>query len=139
LSKRLKEREERIQQVLACLTEESSRGILIIVEGKNDVQTLRKLGVDGEIISTKTGGRTQQDVICELEESGAKEVILLLDFDRRGREWTRVLKQHLEKARIRPNLIFWNDLMRFAGREIKDVEGLASYIQTLKKKAGEIP
>jgi 2,5-diamino-6-(ribosylamino)-4(3H)-pyrimidinone 5'-phosphate reductase len=139
LSKRLKEREERIQQVLACLTEESSRGILIIVEGKNDVQTLRKLGVDGEIISAKTGGRTQQDVICELEESGAKEVILLLDFDRRGREWTRVLKQHLEKARIRPNLTFWNDLMRFAGREIKDVEGLASYIQTLKKKAGEIP
>ena len=139
MSKRLKEREERIQQVLACLTEESSRGILIIVEGKNDVQTLRKLGVDGEIISTKTGGRTQQDVICELEESGAKEVILLLDFDRRGREWTRVLKQHLEKARIKPNLTFWNDLMRFAGREVKDVEGLASYIQTLKKKAGEMP
>jgi 2,5-diamino-6-(ribosylamino)-4(3H)-pyrimidinone 5'-phosphate reductase len=139
LSKHLKEREERIQQVLACLIEESSRGILIIVEGKNDVETLRQLGVQGEIISAKTGGRTQQDVICELEESGDKEVIMLLDFDRRGREWTRVLKQRLEKARIKPNLTFWNDLMRFAGREVKDVEGLASYIQTLKKKAGEIP
>jgi 2,5-diamino-6-(ribosylamino)-4(3H)-pyrimidinone 5'-phosphate reductase len=139
LSKRLKEREEKIQQVLARLKEESSRGILIIVEGRNDVETLRELGVEGEIISAKTGGRTQQDVICELEESGAKEVIMLLDFDRRGREWTRVLKQRLEKARIKPNLTFWNDLMRFAGREVKDVEGLASYIQTLKKKAGEIP
>jgi 2,5-diamino-6-(ribosylamino)-4(3H)-pyrimidinone 5'-phosphate reductase len=137
LSKRLKEREERIQQVLACLIEESSRGILIIVEGKNDVETLRQLGVEGEIVSAKTGGRTQQDVICELEESGDKEVIMLLDFDKRGREWTRVLKQRLEKARIKPNLTFWNDLMRFAGREVKDVEGLASYIQTLKQKAGE--
>ncbi|MGB8780785.1 MAG: toprim domain-containing protein [Candidatus Bathyarchaeia archaeon] len=139
MSKRLKEREERIQQVLACLIEESIKGILIIVEGRNDVETLRQLGVEGEIISAKTGGRTQQDVICELEESGAKEVIMLLDFDRRGREWTRVLKQRLEKARIKPNLTFWNDLMRFAGREVKDVEGLASYTQTLKKKAGEIP
>lgn len=139
MSKRLKEREERIQQVLACLIEESSKGILIIVEGRNDVETLRQLGVEGEIISAKTGGRTQLDVICEVEESGAKEVIMLLDFDRRGREWTRVLKQRLEKARIKPNLTFWNELMRFAGREVKDVEGLASYIQTLKKKAGEIP
>lgn len=139
MSKRLKEREERIQQVLACLIEESSKGILIIVEGRNDVETLRQLGVEGEIISAKTGGRTQLDVICEVEESGAKEVIMLLDFDRRGREWTRVLKQRLEKARIKPNLTFWNELMRFAGREVKDVEGLASYVQTLKKKAGEIP
>ena len=138
MSKRLKEREDRIQQLLACLIE-ASRGILIIVEGRNDVETLRQLGVEGEIISAKTGGRTQQDIICELEESGAKEVIMLLDFDRRGREWTNVLKQRLEKARIKPNLTFWNDLMRFAGREVKDVEGLASYIQTLKKKAGETP
>ena len=139
MSKHLKEREERIEQVLACLIEESSKGILIIVEGKNDVQTLRQLGVEGEIISAKTGGRTRLDVICEVEESGAKEVIMLLDFDRRGKEWTRVLKQHLEKAKIKPNVTFWNELMWFAGREVKDVEGLASYVQTLKKKAGEIP
>jgi len=139
LSKRLKEREEKIEQVLACLIEESSKGILIIVEGRKDVEALRQLGVDGMIMSAKTGGRTQQDVVCELEESATKEVIMLLDFDRRGREWTRVLKQRLEKSRIIPNLTFWNDLMRFAGREVKDVEGLASYIQTLKKKAGEIP
>jgi 5S rRNA maturation endonuclease (ribonuclease M5) len=139
LSTRLKEREERIQRILTRLIEESSKGILIIVEGRNDVQTLRQLGIDGEIISAKTGGRTQLDVIFEVEESGAKEVIMLLDFDRRGREWTRVLKQRLERAGIKPNLTFWNELMRFAGREIKDVEGLASYVQTLKKKAGEIP
>jgi 5S rRNA maturation endonuclease (ribonuclease M5) len=139
LSKHLKDREERIQQVLACLLEESSKGILTIVEGKNDVQTLRQLGVEGEITSAKTGGKTRLDVVCEVEESGAKEVILLLDFDRRGKEWTRMLKQHLEKAKIKPNLTFWNELMRLAGREVKDVEGLASYIRTLKKKAGELP
>jgi 5S rRNA maturation endonuclease (ribonuclease M5) len=139
LSTRLKEREERIQQILACLIEESSKGTLIIVEGKNDVETLRQLGVEGKIMSAKTGGRTRLDVIREVEESGAKEVIMLLDFDRRGREWTGMFKQRLEKARIKPSLTFWNELIRFAGRDIKDVEGLASYIQTLKKKAGEMP
>jgi 2,5-diamino-6-(ribosylamino)-4(3H)-pyrimidinone 5'-phosphate reductase len=138
LSTRLKEREERIQQVLTCLIEESSKGTLIIVEGKNDVETLRQLSVEGQIMSAKTGGRTRLDAIREVEESGAKEVIMLLDFDRRGREWTGMFKQRLEKARIKPNLTFWNELIRFAGRDVKDVEGLASYIQTLKKKAGEM-
>jgi 5S rRNA maturation endonuclease (ribonuclease M5) len=139
LSTRLKEREERIQQILACLIEESSRGILVIVEGKNDAETLRRLGVEGRIMCAKTGGRTRLDVVCELEESGAKEVIMLLDFDRRGREWTRMLKQRLEKTRIKPNLTFWGVLNRVAGREVKDVEGLTSYVQTLKKKARETP
>jgi hypothetical protein len=28
-------------------------------------------------------------------------------------------------------------LLRFAGRELKDVEGLTAYLQTLKEKLGE--
>jgi 2,5-diamino-6-(ribosylamino)-4(3H)-pyrimidinone 5'-phosphate reductase len=139
LSTRLKEREEKIQQILACLIEESSKGTLIIVEGKNDVKTLRQLGVEGQIMSAKTGGRTRLDVIREVDESGAREVIMLLDFDRRGREWTGMFKQRFEKARIKPSLTFWNELIRFVGRDVKDVEGLASYIQTLKRKVGEMP
>jgi 5S rRNA maturation endonuclease (ribonuclease M5) len=137
LSTHVKERLEKIQQVIECLIEESSKGIPIIVEGKKDVETLRQLGVQGEIISAKTHGKTQLDLICELEECGKNEVIVLLDFDRRGREWTRVLRQRLERTRTKPNLTFWSELMRFAGREMKDVEGLATYVQTLKKKAAE--
>jgi 5S rRNA maturation endonuclease (ribonuclease M5) len=139
LSNRLKERVERIQEVLERLTEQSSQGIPIIVEGKKDVETLRQLGVQGEIITAKTRGKTQLDLICEVEESGTKEVIVLLDFDRRGTEWTKVLKQRLERTTIKPNITFWNELIRFAGKELKDVEGLGTYMQTMKKKAGETP
>lgn len=137
MSTRLKEREEQIERILKCLTEESAKDTPIIVEGKNDTETLRTLGVQGKIISAKTSGKSRLDVISEIEKTGAREVILLLDFDRRGKELTKLLKQHLEKARIKTNLTFWNGLLRFAGRELKDIEGLAAYVETLKKKIGE--
>jgi 2,5-diamino-6-(ribosylamino)-4(3H)-pyrimidinone 5'-phosphate reductase len=137
LSTRLRDRKEKIEQILECLKEESAKGTPIIVEGKNDTETLRTLCVEGKMISAKTGGKSRLDVISEIEKTGAREVILLLDFDKRGREWTDVLKKQLEKAKIKTDLTFWNGLLRFAGRELKDIEGLAAYMQTLKKKIGE--
>jgi len=137
LSTRLRKREEKIEQIIECLKEESAKGTPIIVEGKNDTETLRALCVEGKIISAKTGGKSRLDVISEIEKTGTREVILLLDFDKRGREWTDMLKQLLEKAKIKTNLTFWNGLLRLAGRELKDIEGLAAYMQTLKRKIGE--
>jgi len=57
-----------------------------------------------------------------------------LDFDRRGKEWTMKLKEHLEKTLVKPNITFWNDLWSLLGRELKDVEGLTAYMETLKSK-----
>lgn len=77
------------------------------------------------------------DLICDVEESGAREVILLFDFDRRGKEWTKTVRQRLEIARIKVDLTFWAELLGLAGKEVKDIEGLAAYLETLKKKLGE--
>jgi 2,5-diamino-6-(ribosylamino)-4(3H)-pyrimidinone 5'-phosphate reductase len=137
LSTHLREREERIQQVLQCLIQESAKGIPIVVEGKKDVQTLKHLGVCGKIVTAKTGGKSQLDLLCQIEESGAKEVILLFDFDRRGKEWTETIRQRLEISKTRPNLTCWNELLGLVGKEVKDVEGLASYVETLQKKTGQ--
>lgn len=137
MSAHLRERQEKIQQTLQCLAEESARGTPIIVEGKKDLETLRTLGVQGQIVTAKTGGKSRLDLISEIEKIGNREVILLLDFDRRGKEWTAILRQNLEKARIRANVTFRKELLRFAGRELKDIEGLAAYLQTLSKKLGE--
>jgi len=135
LSTHLKEKEEKIQQLLERLIEESARGTPIIVEGKKDVETLRALGVQGTIVSAKTGGKSRLDVISEVEIARPREVILLLDFDRQGKEWSKILKERLERARIRPNLKFWKELQGLVSKEVKDIEGLTSYIETLKKKA----
>ena len=134
MSTRLKEKEEKILQALECLAQESAKDIPIIVEGKKDVEALRALAIEGKIIEAKTGGKSMLDVISEVEECGAQEVILLLDFDRRGREWTQGLEQYLEKMQIKANVVFWKKLRGIVGREVKDVEGLASYMETLKRK-----
>jgi len=139
LSTRLKEKKEKLQQILECLAEESARGIPIIVEGKKDVETLRDLNVEGNIIPAKTGGKTVLDVVSEIEKTGAQEIILLLDFDRSGRELMAKLKQHLEKTGLKLNSIFWRELSSLVRTEVKDVEGLAAYMETLEKKVGHLP
>ncbi|MEM3700117.1 MAG: toprim domain-containing protein [Candidatus Bathyarchaeia archaeon] len=134
MSTRLKEKGEKILQILERLAEENQKGTPIIVEGKKDIEALKALNVEGKIISAKTGGKNLLDTISELEKTRTQKVILLLDFDRRGKELTENLAKHLEKMKMDVNLRFWRELIGLVGKELKDVEGLATYIETLKKK-----
>jgi len=136
LSTHLKEKEEQILKVLEQLVEENRSGKPIIVEGQKDAETLRNLGISGQIIFAKKCGKSLLDVISEIEEAKTSEVIMLLDFDRRGRELTEKLGRHIEKAGIKANTHFWLKLQSLVGRELKDVEGLAKYMKTLKSKIG---
>jgi len=131
---RLKEREEKLQLLLQNLAEESVKGIPIIVEGKKDVCSLRALNIPGSIIPAKSGGRSLLSLVSEIEENRSSEVILLLDFDRRGKELTRRLKRHLEASKITVNISFWLETFKLAGKEIRNVESLATYMETLKDK-----
>jgi len=137
LSTRLKEKEEQILQVLEQLVEENKSGKPILVEGLKDAGALQELGVNGQIIFAKTGGKNLLDVISEIEASKTSEVIMLLDFDRRGRELTVNLKNHMEKIGIKANMHYWLRLSSLVGRELKDVEGLAKYMKTLKSKISD--
>jgi 2,5-diamino-6-(ribosylamino)-4(3H)-pyrimidinone 5'-phosphate reductase len=134
LLKRLKEKEERIAETLGALTEESAKGTPILVEGKKDVEALRTLGIEGPVISVKTGGKSFLDAVSELEKSKTSRAILFLDFDRRGKEGTRRLKQNLERAKIKPDIEFWRALSRLAGRDVQCVEGLTAYLEKLRTK-----
>jgi 2,5-diamino-6-(ribosylamino)-4(3H)-pyrimidinone 5'-phosphate reductase len=136
LSTRLKEKEERILQILDALVEESAKGTPIVVEGKKDVETLRAFGVEGTVISVKTGGKSFLDVISEIEQTGVPEVVLFLDFDRRGKEGTKRLKQNLERTKIKPNVKFWRELSALLGKEIQCIESLTAYMVTLRAKIG---
>jgi 5S rRNA maturation endonuclease (ribonuclease M5) len=119
------------------LAEENRNGKPILVEGRKDAEALKTLGINGQIIFAKTGGKTLLDVISEVEAANPSEIILLPDFDRRGRELTANLKRYMEKAGIKANLHFWLRLSSLVGREVKDVEGLAAYMETLKSKIGD--
>ena len=132
----LKEKEEKILTIISALVEESAKGTPIVVEGKKDVEALRALGVEGKVVTVKTGGKSFLDVICEIEQTRASEVILFLDFDRRGKEGTTRLKQNLERAKIKPNIKFWHDLSATVGKEMQCIESLPAYLLTLKTKIG---
>jgi 2,5-diamino-6-(ribosylamino)-4(3H)-pyrimidinone 5'-phosphate reductase len=134
LSTRLKEKEEKILQILAALAEESAKGKPIVVEGKKDVDALRALGVTGTVLTVKTGGKSFLDAVSEIEQIGMSEVILFLDFDRRGKEGTKRLKQSLERAKIKPNTKFWRELSALVGKEIQCIESLTAYMRTLHAK-----
>jgi 2,5-diamino-6-(ribosylamino)-4(3H)-pyrimidinone 5'-phosphate reductase len=134
LSTHLKDKQEKLEELITRLIEESAKGNPVVVEGKKDAKTLRELGVEGKIITVKTAGKSRLDVFSEIEQTGAREVILLPDGDRRGREWMSHLRQHLEKTGIKANASFWVELFALAGKELKDVEGLVSYMETLKSK-----
>jgi 5S rRNA maturation endonuclease (ribonuclease M5) len=136
LSTRLKEKEEKILKVLEALAEESAKGKPIVVEGKKDVAALRALGVDGAVLTVKTGGKSFLDAVCEIEKMGVPEVILFLDFDRRGKEGTKRLKQSLERAKMKPNTKLWRALSAVVGKEIQCIESLTAYRHTLHERIG---
>ncbi len=137
--RRLKEKEEAITQVLSSLVEESAKGTPILVEGKKDVEALRALGVEGPVVTVKTGGKSFLDIVLGLENSKASKVVLLLDFDRRGKQGTNRLRQIIEHAGIEVSLEFWRALLGSAGNDVQCVEGLVSYLENLKDRIGNAP
>jgi len=134
--KRLQEKEEKLTETLSRLTEESAKGTPILVEGKKDVETLRALGVQGPIVTVKTGGKSFLGIITEFEEKKTKKVVLLLDFDRRGKQGTNRLRHNLERAGIKVDLGLWLELLRSVGKDVQCVEGLTTYLENLKARTG---
>jgi len=135
LSTRLKDKREKLEQIVAKLAEEAAKGKPIVVEGKKDAQALLELGVEGVIFTVKTGGKSFLEAAAEIEALGVTEVILLLDSDRRGKEGTKRLQLDLERASVKANVRFWRDLWSLLGREVQCVESLPSYRVTLQQES----
>ena len=135
MSTRLKEKIERIEELLERLALQSAKDIPIIVEGQNDIDVLRKLAFCGNIIAAKTR-KSFLALVTEIEKLDIEEVVLLMDFDRRGKEWTKRLTRYLEQTKVKPNVFFWQELRNLVSHNIKDIEGLLPYLQTLRKKIG---
>ncbi len=134
--KRLQEKEEKLTETLDRLAEESAKGTPVLVEGKKDAKTIRALGVMGPIVTVKTGGKSFLDVVADLENKNPSKVVLLLDFDRRGKQGTNRLRHNLERAGIRVDLDVWLALLGSVGKDVQCVEGLITYLEKLRAMVG---
>ncbi|MCW4034827.1 MAG: toprim domain-containing protein [Candidatus Bathyarchaeota archaeon] len=134
MSAKDQKRLEKLVKLLERLKQQAEKGTPIVVEGKNDVKALNKLGITGDMISAKTAGKSFLDVVSEIENRELPEVILLLDFDRRGQEYTKRLIKSLECTKISSNLLFWRTLFGLIAKDVKDIEGLANFFERLNNK-----
>lgn len=135
MSTHLKDRVEKIQEIITKLIEEANKGKLIVVEGKKDAQALQELGISGKILMLKTGGKSFLEATKQIETFNVSEVVLLLDYDRRGKESTKRLQQDLEHVKVKANVKLWRELHGLVGRELQCIESLPNYLETLKAKA----
>ena len=97
---------------------------IIVVEGKNDMRALRKLGIDSSIFLLNNRYKS----LVERSESLAKSsrVILLLDTDQKGQELTKQMQNHLKDQCVHVNTKLGKTLLRTAG--CRTVESLASVL-----------
>jgi len=70
LSESLKRKVEKISRLLERVVVESAKGVPIVVEGQNDVDALRELNVEGEVIAVKNFGMVFPDVVSQVEGRG---------------------------------------------------------------------
>ena len=126
-----KERLEEIENILKELIDLNSQ-IPILVEGRKDKKTLKELGVMGEIIKLNTGNSLFN--MCEKLSAEHDKVIILTDWDRRGGQLCRLLREGFTANNVKCNDEIRTKLVRLCKKEIKDVEGLSTYINRLRRE-----
>ena len=122
---------ESLLKILHRLNQKAGKGVPIIVEGKNDLVALSKLGVKGEVICVKNSSQIIVDVLDSVQ---SKEVILFVDFDYAGVSLAKDVSRYLEGKSIKVDSVFWRKIGSLVRRDVRDVEGLPSYLEKLKKR-----
>ena len=117
---RMKDIHEYEEQFLDLIKELKEK--TVIVEGKKDVRALERLGVRSVCLK----GRPLPSVASDLHKKGVEEVVLLLDYDRAGREIFLKLKKLLQQYRIKHNARLRRKLMEFGKTRIEDFNGVGS-------------
>jgi len=123
---------EDLEEILLELKEENII-IPIIVEGDKDIEALRKLGITGKIISINKGVNLSD--FCDRITHKYSNVIILTDWDRRGGHICHTITKNL-KGRVICIMRYREFFAK--NTTIKTVEGLPSWIKTIKKKIDKI-
>ena len=123
--------QERLDELQAVLDElmERDADTVILVEGMRDRGALTILGVRGEMVQVQSS-----DGIFPVAERLAKEgrrAIILTDWDRKGGQLSRLLKNALKANNVSYDEELRRRLVLIAKQDIKDVQSLPSLYSRL--------
>src|SRR5437773_9378075 len=96
---------EETERILDELRTQSEAGVPIIVEGRRDEAALRRLGVAGGVHCPKARGETRPEFFDRLD--GAREAIVLTDFDREGKGVETWRYKELSQRGVESDLKVW--------------------------------
>jgi 5S rRNA maturation endonuclease (ribonuclease M5) len=96
-----------------------NESVPILVEGARDVQTLRALGIRGDIVKVHNGHSIQE--FCSGYSQKHVEAVILTDWDVRGNQLFELLTRFLEVDWERHNH-FRETLKDLAGSSFREVE-----------------
>jgi len=122
---------EQVDELLSELNKLASGGTPIIVEGMDDEKALMKLGISGRFHKVSSGSSLLNFVESF---SNNKEIIILTDFDRAGDELAKFITKHAKRLGVEPITEFRDKLKLLVRRSIKDVEGLAKFLQKERER-----
>jgi len=123
------ERLEKLEELILELSELSENGAIIVVEGRKDVESLRFLGINGEI------KLASQQPLLEFTESlskSGKVIVLLTDWDKKGGIVAGKIIKHLSAYGIIPITNIRTRLRALSKKRIKDIESLNNYVNKLR-------
>jgi len=123
------ERLERIEELITELQTLTDSGAVIVVEGRKDAESLRLLGIKGEI---KLAAQQPLLEFTELLVKCEKDIVLLTDWDKKGSIVGRKIRQHLSAYGIVPNTEIRSRIRMLVKKRIKDVESLNNYVNKLR-------
>ena len=102
----------------------------IIVEGARDVAALKKLGITKNVHPLNRG--MSVFVFCEDLAKRSRSAVILTDWDRRGGQLARMLKEGLEANGVRVNDRIRTQIVILSKKEVKDIESMPTFIDRLK-------
>ena len=108
------------------LIKASRAGAIIIVEGPSDKESLRDLGIEGEIVLAST--QPDVDLVDSLAES-SEEVIILSDWDSEGKKIEKRLDRLFKSRGMAVNTEYRKRIFRIVGKDVKGIENLSRYLE----------
>jgi dTMP kinase len=123
------ERLEQIEKVLSQL-QDLSETTPIIVEGLRDIAALKRMGITRNVISLGKG-----DSVFNFSEDlsrTTRRAIILTDWDRKGGQLARMLKEALMANGVTTNDNIRAKLGILSKKEVKDIESMPAFVERLR-------